>query len=173
MVNTVNLVIPLLEALGQEDAEVALNDTLEFLDVYGHGLILDQLQGPPGSPVEGDTYIVNHLFPTGDWSSFTKEDLAIWHNGAWINRTPIEGWIFLVEDEDLTYGFTGSVWEILSLGDQQTTWTLTDNTGGTSSNTIGDVGASYSQSTLNDIIASFASDIEQFRVALQAGNVIT
>lgn len=37
---------------------------------------------PPGSPVEGDWHILGAA-PTGAWSTFTVDDIAVFHNGGW------------------------------------------------------------------------------------------
>ena len=50
--------------------------------------------------------------------------------------------------------------------DAQTSETLTDNTGGTVSNIVADVGSSFSQTTLNDNFASLVDEINKLRADL-------
>ena len=56
-------------------------------------LILSTLAGvakgtetPPGSPVEGDFHILGAT-PTGAWSTFTVDNIAVFHNGGWVELT--------------------------------------------------------------------------------------
>ena len=51
---------------------------------------------PPGSPAEGDTYIVAPS-ATGAWSGKDKS-FACWLSGAWSFMTPAEGWLAYVRD---------------------------------------------------------------------------
>lgn len=76
----------------------------------GGALVLDRdLLTPPGSPDEGDLY----LLPASgtllsDWSAFTNGNLALYLNAAWLEivvDTDLEGCKIHVQDErvDLTY----------------------------------------------------------------------
>ena len=55
-----------------------------------------QRAAPPGSPAEGDTYIVAPS-ATGGWSGHDKA-FACWLSGAWSFRAPAEGWLAYVLD---------------------------------------------------------------------------
>jgi Protein of unknown function (DUF2793) len=66
---------------------------------------------PPGSPVEGDSYIVPSG-ATGVWSGKTNQ-IAAWIGGAWNYFVPIEGvggiW---VNDTDVSVTFDGGAWVV-------------------------------------------------------------
>lgn len=84
---------------------------LLFGAVGGQALALDKdLSAPPGSPADGDTYIVAGS-ATGDWTGHDA-DIAYWDDvaGVWNFFTPLEGWTFDVADEDIPYRFSGSAW---------------------------------------------------------------
>ena len=66
------------------------------------------LATPPGSPAEGDRYIVA-ASPTGAWAGHAA-DIAVWQDGAWDFHDPREGWRAWVEDENTLLAFDGTAW---------------------------------------------------------------
>jgi len=68
--------------------------------------------GPPSSPSNGDAYIVDQA--TGDWDSFSVDDVALYQSGRWWSRTPSPGYGWLwVDDEAVPVIFDGS-WQSVS-----------------------------------------------------------
>jgi len=61
----------------------------------------------PGSPAEGDAYIV----PSGSsgYTGASTKDVAFYSNG-WATQTPKEGWRAYVEDEDTWVVYDGTNW---------------------------------------------------------------
>jgi len=82
---------------------------------------------PPGSPAEGDAYIIANASPSGDWADFAEHDIAFYASG-WYNITPKEGLILWVADENLRYVFNGAFW--VPLGDAVTTTPAPTTTSG-------------------------------------------
>ncbi len=71
--------------------------------------VLDRdLTAPPGSPTEGDRYIVSSG-AAGDWAGWDL-NLALWTDGAWLRLTPRTGWRAWVEDEAALLVYDGSGW---------------------------------------------------------------
>lgn len=74
------------------------------------------LATPPGSPADGDAYIVAGS-PTGAWSGKASQ-IAYWRSSAnaWQFIVPRTGWTLRVADElasngvPIEYGYTGSAW---------------------------------------------------------------
>jgi hypothetical protein len=64
--------------------------------------------GPPGSPSDGDSYIVDSA--TGAWSTFSVNDIALYITNGWYATTPVEGLRVYVNDEDKMYKYNGSAW---------------------------------------------------------------
>jgi len=95
-------------ASGQAGAESAYNESLWWLDALVQLAVLERLDTPPGSPADGDRYLVIAT-ATGDWTGH-ENDIALYLNGAWYFKTPREGWTARVEDEDARYEFDGSGW---------------------------------------------------------------
>lgn len=88
------------------------NDALRRLDILVQASAIDKdLTAPPGSPADGDTYIVGATNSTsGDWEDH-DDNIAFYESGAWVFLTPNEGWHFWLCDENLDY-----VYKSASLG---------------------------------------------------------
>ena len=70
------------------------------------------LSDPPGSPTEGERYIVKAV-GTGVWAG--KDNNIVTYDGsAWIFAVPEEGWFVHVDDEDKFYKFNGTDWEVFA-----------------------------------------------------------
>lgn len=108
MPNTPLLGLPLVAA-SQSQKHVTVNQGLTRLDALVQLAAIDQhLTAPPGSPADGDVYIVAGS-PTGAWSGWTNR-LALYSDGAWSSIVPREGWTCFVKDEDVLLYFSGSSW---------------------------------------------------------------
>lgn len=83
------------------------------LDALVQPRVLDKdLAAPPVGPADGDCYIVA-AGATGAWAT---HDLSIARYSSvvigWEFYAPRSGWKVDVEDEDVTYRYTGSVWAV-------------------------------------------------------------
>jgi len=81
-------------AAGQAVPETTVNEENRYLEQGASYFIAKDrdLTAPPGSPADGDCYIVA-ASPTGAWSGKAKS-LAFYLNTAWAFVTPIEGTLF-------------------------------------------------------------------------------
>ena len=89
-----------------------MNANLKRLDALTQLGVKDKdLATPPGSPANGDRYIVA-ASPTGAWAG-RAADVAVYFtaDAAWTFYTPKRGWLAYVDDEDKFYKFT-TVWVI-------------------------------------------------------------
>lgn len=87
------------------------NETFAIIDALLGKAVKDKdLNAPPGSPANGDVYIVG-TSPTGLWSGKAKQ-IAFWSSdaGAWVFVQPKEGWKFEPTDEDVVYRYDGTNW---------------------------------------------------------------
>lgn len=108
MPETLSLKLPLLVA-EQAQKHVTHNEALRALDALVHLAVKDRdLATPPGSPADGDRYIVA-ASPTGVWAGHAG-DIAVFQDGAWDFHDPNEGWPCWVEDENVFLIFNGSAW---------------------------------------------------------------
>lgn len=107
----------------QAQPEVTHNDALNMLIALQKGAIDKDLNAPPGSPSNGDVYIVGGS-PTGAWAGKANK-IAIYATNAWTfvpgndsNGANIamgarhEGLKIWVQDENLLYAWTGSAWAV-------------------------------------------------------------
>ena len=91
--------------------------------------VLDKdLSAPPGSPAEGDRYVVG-ASPTGDWAGHATH--IAWYDGStWQFDTAEEGWFLYIADENKFYLFDGAAWgEFAGGGDMLKSTYDTDNDG--------------------------------------------
>jgi hypothetical protein len=109
MTNTNNLNIPLV-VQSQAQKEVTINQAISILEaLQNRGVVDKDLSTPPGSPAEGDAYIVA-ASPTGAWSGKAKN--IAYYNGGWKFVAPNEGLIVWVNYEDKIYCYDGANWAI-------------------------------------------------------------
>lgn len=119
------LAIPELSA-SQSQKEVTVNSgVIRTVDVLVQATIKDKdLATPPGSPADGDTYIVAGS-PTGAWVGHAKH-IAYYQSSAWAFHVPAEGWLVFIQDENAFYFYDGAAWVIQALPGLPTFLTLTD-----------------------------------------------
>lgn len=114
MTDTARLKLPLLAA-AQAQKHVTHNEALVALDTLVQIAVLDKdLSSPPGSPAEGDCYIVA-ASATGAWTGWDGR-IARFQDGQWRSFLPGPGWLAWVADESLLYVHTGSGWAAASAG---------------------------------------------------------
>lgn len=86
------------------DANLKLVDTLLQLQVKDK-----DLTAPPGSPANGDRYIVG-ASATGAWAGKDKQ-IAVYDVNAWAFYPAKDGWMAWVTDEDKIYVYNASAWQ--------------------------------------------------------------
>jgi len=105
---TTHLLLPYILA-AQAQKHVTHNEALRILDGLVQLSVLDRkLTAPPGSPADGDRYIVGSG-ATGDWAGWDL-NVALWTDGAWLRLTPRTGWRVWVQDEGLLLVYDGAGW---------------------------------------------------------------
>jgi len=96
MSTTARLSLPYI-APQQAQKQVTYNAAMALLDQLVQPTVKSRTTAaPPGSPAEGDTYIVAPA-ATGDWAGKDGR-FAAWLGGAWSFATPVEGWLAYVVD---------------------------------------------------------------------------
>lgn len=105
---TVHLALPFIMA-AQAQKHVTHNEALRVLDGVVQLSVKDRdLAAPPGSPYDGDRYIVASG-ATDTWAGWDL-NVALWTDGAWLRLPPRAGWLAWIEDESLLLAFNGSSW---------------------------------------------------------------
>lgn len=102
----------------QAAPETTVNEQIRYVEQgAGYFIVKDKdLTSPPGSPVDGDAYIVA-TGATGAWAGKDGK-IAFRMSAGWLYVTPIEGMLAYAQDENLRYVFNGTDW-------------VADTTGGT------------------------------------------
>jgi len=99
---------PLLAA-AQAQKHVTHNEALYQFDAFLCARFLDRdLTVPPGSPSDGDTYLV-HATATGAWTGQDNK-IAYCADGAWRFYAPFAGLVAFVADESKLLVYTGTSW---------------------------------------------------------------
>ncbi|MCE3233772.1 MAG: uncharacterized protein K0R98_2029, partial [Rickettsiaceae bacterium] len=97
-----------LVASNQAQKEVTVNTAIATIDaLLNRGASDRAINTPPGSPAEGDLYIIGGS-PTGDWSGY--DDEIAYYQSGWKFIIPNEGMTIWVNDEDLHYTWDGAAW---------------------------------------------------------------
>lgn len=97
--------------LGDNNYDVNLNANLKKLGLlYALSAKSRTVSTPPGSPTNGDVYIVGPS-ATGVWAGH-EDDVTIWISAetAWVFYTPRTGYLCDIEDEGLLCKYNGSAW---------------------------------------------------------------
>ena len=105
-----NLALPFIEG-GELLPDVTLNETLRLIDTLVQLAIVDRdLNAPPGSPSEGQRWIVKASpSPTGAWAGHGNH-IAAWQDGGWVFCVPQAGWFAYLVDEGMLIAWSGSAW---------------------------------------------------------------
>ena len=108
-------------AAAQAQKHVTHNEAMTLLDTLVQLSVLDKdLTAPPGSPAEGDCYIVagGGGGATGAWIGW-EQRVARYIDGAWRSYLPGQGsgagWLAWVQDEDAMYRFDGTAWALAGI----------------------------------------------------------
>lgn len=108
MANSPNLALPFLES-AQAQKHVTHNAALAMLDAVIMLSVLDRdLTAPPGSPAEGDRYLV--ASPASDGWVGRDGTIAAWQDGAWAFYQARQGWHVWIADEGIALSFDGAGW---------------------------------------------------------------
>ncbi|MHA1523935.1 MAG: DUF2793 domain-containing protein [Alphaproteobacteria bacterium] len=106
---TAHLALPLVAA-AQAQKHVTVNSALETLDALTQLSVISRaIAAPPGSPAEGDRYIIAPS-ATGAWAGKDGQ-IGDYDGGAWAFRPASAGWRAWIEDEGRAAVFDGTAWQ--------------------------------------------------------------
>jgi len=84
--------------------------TVRSIGIMAQLIVISRVTALPGSPVDGDIYIV----PSGAGSN--PNEVALREGGVWRYFVPTDGWEAWVIDEGQSYRFDGSAWGVGGAG---------------------------------------------------------
>lgn len=87
---------------GSDGWDAQMDGNLRTLSVLVQASVLDRVASLPGSPSDGDIYLLT--------SGANDKQIALRDNGAWVYLVPAEGWQIWVKDEDIYYHYDGTNW---------------------------------------------------------------
>lgn len=91
-----------------------MNENLLRASVFAQLTVKSRTTGtPPGSPANGDIYIVPASGTTGVWVG-KENQVAVRDNGAWVYYVVGEGFVAYVQSDDFLYNFNGTTWVPIS-----------------------------------------------------------
>ena len=94
--------------------DVPANDNSLRVEAMSRLVISDSTTAQPGSPADGDVYIIPASATGTQWGTFTEGDVAIYRGGTWIAFAPVLGVVVNVAGTQKQW--TGSAWEAISGG---------------------------------------------------------
>lgn len=112
----------MINALTGDAFPVDFRKFLRAIDVLLQGSVISKtLTAPPGSPANGDRYIVG-ASPTGAWAGQAKS-IAVWTtdnpvtpSGLWEFYAPQAGWLVVNRADSTIYIYVSSTWTAVSGG---------------------------------------------------------
>jgi hypothetical protein len=112
----------MIDAVTGDTFDAEFRTFLRAVDVLLQLAVISKtIAAPPGSPANGDRYIVG-ASPSGAWAGQANK-IAVWStdnpvapSGEWEFYTPRFGWIAPNLADGLTYVYSGSAWVALSSG---------------------------------------------------------
>lgn len=100
-------------ASGTNQNSIPANDNAMRAEIFQRD-VNNATTAQPGSPSDGDTYIIQSTHTGSQWSGFTPKDLAIYKGGTWYAFAPVEGCRVTSGSSILVYD--GGVWTTISGG---------------------------------------------------------
>lgn len=105
-----NLGLKAFYDLGEDGWKGDQDLNLLVLSVLVQATVLDKVDAEPGSPADGDIYILDETHATH------PNEVAIRDDGAWVYVEPFEGWLIFNQAAAYYEKFDGSVWAELATG---------------------------------------------------------
>lgn len=112
----------MISAATGDPFDVDFRKLLRAIDVLLQGAVISRtLTAPPGSPANGDRYVVG-AGPTGAWATYGGA-IAVWTtdnpaapSGEWEFYVPKTGWLVYSLADAAFYAYSGSAWAVLAGG---------------------------------------------------------
>lgn len=100
-------------ASGTNQNSIPANDNALRAEIFQRD-VNNATTAQPGSPSEGDTYIIQSTHTGTQWSTFSPNDLAIYKGGTWKAFAPVEG--NRVSVGNAIYVYDGGTWVLATGG---------------------------------------------------------
>lgn len=96
---------------GDTQPHTKVNDMMTKFDFWvGREVISMTTDAQPGSPSEGDAYIMTAGRTGAAWSTFQTNSIAYYLDGAWIEYTAVARPLVYVNDQNNVFQWNGTTW---------------------------------------------------------------
>ena len=95
-------------ASGTNQNSIPANDNALRVEAMNREIISQAVTAQPGSPSDGDTYIIAATHTGTQWATFSPKDIAIYRGGTWYAWAPVEG--LIVNVAGTMYKYDGGAW---------------------------------------------------------------
>lgn len=99
---------------GTNQNSVPANNNSLRSEIFGTDGIADDVTTQPGSPEDGDWYIIPAGATGAQWATFAEDSVAIFYGGTWYEFVPAVGNVVTVAGDFTIYTGSGG-WEVVSL----------------------------------------------------------
>lgn len=99
---------------GTNQNSIPANDNSLRDEIFNTDGIADDVTAQPGSPADGDWYIVPLGATGAQWGTFAEDSIAIFYGGTWYEFVPAEGNIVTVDGDFYIYGGSAG-WEEVTI----------------------------------------------------------
>lgn len=100
---------------GTNQNSIPANDNSLRNQILNGLVISDAVTAQPGSPADGDIYILAATHTGSQWAAFSPDDLVIYQSGTWYAFAPVEG--VVVNFDGFQEQFVGSGgWQVIAGG---------------------------------------------------------
>lgn len=113
---------------GTNQNSIPANNNSLRSEIFNTDGISDAVTAQPGSPADGDWYILASTHTGSQWAGFNADSIAIFYGGTWYEFVPAEGNIVTVAGTEVMF-------------DGSSGWVATGGGGGAVTSVNGDTGA--------------------------------
>lgn len=113
---------------GTNQNSIPANNNSLRSEIFNTDGVSDAVTAQPGSPADGDWYILSATHTGAQWATFDPDSIAIYYSGTWYEFVPVEGNIVTVAGVEVMF-------------DGSSGWVATGGGGVAVSSVNGDTGA--------------------------------
>lgn len=99
---------------GTNQNSVPANNNSLRAEIFNTDGIADDVTVQPGSPSDGDWYIIPSGATGAQWSAFAEDSVAIFYGGTWYEFVPAQGNVVTVAGDFYIYDESNG-WEVVSI----------------------------------------------------------
>lgn len=95
---------------GADGWKAGVDNNWVLLDSLAQGVVIDVRNAQPGSPADGDRYIIGPSASGASWAGNSNGVAAYYTAVGWVIQTPLEGWWVYDQTENVFRIWDGTAW---------------------------------------------------------------